>query len=440
MTTPTGLIRWGQTGRYTAWDDRSVITALAGRGTGIVTPVELSAAGGLRIEVTAGWLALADCGDATVAVLTSPVPMTADAVAGGAEARDDELWALISDLDAAVFRLSVERPGGHTGVRLGTVRVPAGASSSADMELIPRAQDVGTGDGPPGPQGPVGPQGPSGNQGVQGPAGPQGPPSTVPGPGGPAGPQGPQGESGMATLIVGSFGDQRTPADLPADGFIPANWDGLGRPAADTQVQLGWSLIYDPDGALWTYTGPAGVGGPWINPAVVRGPEGPQGPQGPAGPQGEPGPPGEGGGGGDGAGPWHVIPLLPAFTVGAGGNALPQVRTLPDGNCQITVFAQHAGFGGTAAVPMSAAGAVPPECRPFTAQMFVPPSTQDVASCSVTVGGILNAWAGNVNRTQVRSGGIYPLTTPFFAAEEDELPTPLPGRRTPGMIDKREAR
>ena len=42
MTTPTQLLRWGQSGRYAAWDDRQVITALAARSTGIVTPATMT--------------------------------------------------------------------------------------------------------------------------------------------------------------------------------------------------------------------------------------------------------------------------------------------------------------------------------------------------------------------------------------------------------------
>jgi len=119
--------------------------------------------------------------------------------------------------------------------------------------------------------------------------GEQGPP----GPPGPQGPDGPPGPSGQATLIIGTFGAQRTPADLPPDGFIEANWDGLGRPVADLQVQVGWSFIYDPDGSLWLFVGeqsPNGV--PWITPGVLQAPPGPAGIQGPPGPQGGQGPAG----------------------------------------------------------------------------------------------------------------------------------------------------
>jgi collagen triple helix repeat protein len=120
--------------------------------------------------------------------------------------------------------------------------------------------------------------------------GPMGPP----GPEGPQGPDGPPGEGGQATIIVGTFGARRQPNELPADGFIPADWDGLGRPVADTQIQLGWSLIYDPDGSLWTFVGeglnPGGQ--PWITPGILQSPPGPTGPQGPPGGAGAQGPPG----------------------------------------------------------------------------------------------------------------------------------------------------
>jgi len=87
MTTPAGLLRWGQSGRYSAREDRQVITALAGRRAGIVTPVRLSPALGLGIAVDPGWLAIAACGDGTVAVLTSDDGAEVQAAQGGAEAR-----------------------------------------------------------------------------------------------------------------------------------------------------------------------------------------------------------------------------------------------------------------------------------------------------------------------------------------------------------------
>ncbi len=340
MSTPQ-LLRWGQSGRYAAWDDRQVITALAAGSTGIVTPVTMTPSVGLALLVDPGWLALADCGDGTVAVLTSPITLEAGAQPGGGEDRTDELWAVITDPESAEYRLVVRRAGETgPGVMLGTVQVPAGAASAGDMTLIPRDRDyAGSVPGPPGPpgaQGPPGPQGetgdPGGPQGPAGPLGPEGPQGVKgdtgdvgptgprgdtgdqgergeggdPGPEGPRGPEGPQGQEGVATLIVGSFGQVRTPAELPPNGLIPAGWDGPGRPATATQLQPGWSLVYVVDGALWTWVD-IGIGGPWLNPGLVQGPQGERGPEGPPGPQGERGEPGAGGA--DlGLGPWRTLP------------------------------------------------------------------------------------------------------------------------------------
>jgi hypothetical protein len=120
--------------------------------------------------------------------------------------------------------------------------------------------------------------------GMPGPEGPPGPP-------GAQGPEGPPGQGGMATLIVGSFRN-RDPSELPEDGRIPANWDGLGNPPNDVVVELGWSIIHEPSGSLWTFVGDVGPGGPWISPGILQAPPGPPGAPGPAGPQGGQGPAG----------------------------------------------------------------------------------------------------------------------------------------------------
>ena len=329
MTTPT-LLRWGQSGRYAAWDDRQVITALSGRATGVVTPVVLSPGVGLHFSVDAGWLAIADCGDETVAVLASPLGIDVAAELGGAVDRTDELWAEVLDPEAATFRLRVYTPDDATplGVLLATIEVPAGATDIADMTLLPRPQDYPPGEpgppGPPGPQGlpgpqgppgepggPPGPQGEAGPEGAPGPAGEQGPPGYEGaqgpagptgdrgdpgpegplGPAGPTGPEGPRGEEGVATIVVGSFGQERTPADLPDSGLIPAGWDGDGRPAAPVQLERGWALVYDPTGDLWVWVTSSSSpnGEAWLNVGLVRGPQGERGEQGEQGPQGPPG-------------------------------------------------------------------------------------------------------------------------------------------------------
>lgn len=370
MTTPQ-LVRWGQAGKYSAWDDRQVITALAAAQTGIVTPCVMSATAGLLILVDAGWLAIADCGDGTVAVLASPVGTEVGATAGGDEDRTDELWAVIIDPEAAEYRLAVlaiSDPGQRPrGVMLGTVEVPAGATSTEDMVLVPRGQDFsgsqpgppgpagpqgpagapgdpGDPGGPPGPQGPLGPQGERGEQGEQGSQGPPGltgPPGIGeqgdrgdPGPTGPAGPQGiagPPGADGAATVLVGSFGQLRTPDQLPPSGLVDADWDGAGRPATAIQMQVGWSLLYEPDGAVWMFVTSAALPGGWLRTGVIAGPQGPPGAQGPAGPQGERGEqglPGAPGGIADlDIGPWRTL-TTPTTPAGLGPNTRCRYRRL----------------------------------------------------------------------------------------------------------------
>lgn len=252
MSTPSGPLLWGQSGRYSGWHDRTVITALGGRRTGIVAPVRMAAAAGLAITLDVGWLAVAPCGDGTTAVITSPIPISVPVAPGGDEDRTDELAAEIANPDTALWTVAVRPEGASaSGLVLGWLDVPAGATSAAEMGLRPRQQDFSTGGAIPGPIGPPGPQGPPGS----------------------------------ATLIVGTFRN-RTPDELPADGFIEAGWDGPGNPANDVQVEIGWSVIYAPDGTMWTYVTELGIGGPWLSPGVVQGPPGERGPEGPAGPAG----------------------------------------------------------------------------------------------------------------------------------------------------------
>jgi hypothetical protein len=136
--------------------------------------------------------------------------------------------------------------------------------------------------GVPGPPGPEGPVGPSGNDGMPGPDGQPGPP-------------------GQATVIIASFGAQTTPADLPADGAIPVDWDGPGVPANPFQVVVGEAAIYNPAtpdalaGDLFVYVGSDNYPGGWIDAGQIQGPqglEGPPGAQGDQGPQGDQGFPG----------------------------------------------------------------------------------------------------------------------------------------------------
>jgi hypothetical protein len=183
MSTPTGLMRWGQSGRYSAWDDRQALTALAGGRTGVVRPVALSAAPVLDIAVDLGWLAVADAGDQTICVVTSPVAVRVTGAPGGATARTDALVLTVDDPDTASWSLHV-LPVGSGGLQLATIDVPANAVSSAAFTFHPRAADFATGGAVPGPPGPTGPTGAGGPQGDPGPTGATG----ATGPTGPAGP------------------------------------------------------------------------------------------------------------------------------------------------------------------------------------------------------------------------------------------------------------
>lgn len=154
-----------------------------------------------------------------------------------------------------------------------------------------------------GPMGPVGPQGPRGEQGIQGPQGPEGPRGAQ-GPMGPEGPQGeigPMGPPGRTSVLVGDF-NNRTPADLPADGFIPKDWDGPNSPPEDIQMQIGDGLVYLPPdftkpeaGNLFIFVGTYHTleYDGWANAGHIQGPRGPEGPQGIQGPEGIQGPKGE---------------------------------------------------------------------------------------------------------------------------------------------------
>lgn len=133
--------------------------------------------------------------------------------------------------------------------------------------------------GPPGAQGPrgqpgmqglngqAGPQGSQGPMGSQGPQGPVGPPSSIPGPQGPPGATGPQGTTGFPTEIVGQF-TNHTPAQLPANGQIPANWDSPGTPQYPMTMEIGQALYYTTSGQLWCYVG-TGVPGGWEQIAIA---------------------------------------------------------------------------------------------------------------------------------------------------------------------------
>jgi Collagen triple helix repeat (20 copies) len=124
----------------------------------------------------------------------------------------------------------------------------------------------------------------SGLVGPPGPIGPQGP-------GGPEGPPGAPGEAGLTSRIVGSFAN-RQPFELPPDGFIPDNWDGLNRPVTGFQMVLGEALLHERDSHVWAWVDTALEPAGWADLGAAAGPQGPQGAQGSPGPTGAQGPPG----------------------------------------------------------------------------------------------------------------------------------------------------
>jgi len=173
----SGPAMWGQDSAYTAQDDRLLITALSMGRTGVVRPAAFTVMPGtLTIAVDPGWLAVADAGDGTSMVTGSAAPASVNAIPGTAgTARNDVIWCdVFTDSGRWVLGvLFASDTIGRPGVQLGTVHVPAGATTADTMSVTPRPADFSTLPGPPGPAGPQGSQGPAGPAGA---AGPQGPP------------------------------------------------------------------------------------------------------------------------------------------------------------------------------------------------------------------------------------------------------------------------
>ena len=161
-----GAATWGQVGEYSAWNDRSVITALAGGRTGVIKAVAMTAAPGLAIAVDSGWLAVADCGDGTVAVIASQLAVQVQAAPGGSSDRTDGLIVIATTPDDdALWQLVVVPHGSGGGLLLATIDVPANATSSAAMTFHPVAQNFSDGRRHPrtaGRAGPTGGPGPTG--------------------------------------------------------------------------------------------------------------------------------------------------------------------------------------------------------------------------------------------------------------------------------------
>jgi hypothetical protein len=144
MTTPSGLLAWGQAGHYDAVDDRIVITALAGGSAGLVVPPTLTAQAGLTVRM-GPWVAIVDCGDLTRGVIGTRDQQNIDVPAGGGATRTDIIWADI-DPDGGLYSVALYPQSatvGRPGVALGSIVVPAGANTAAAMDLRPGAVTAG---------------------------------------------------------------------------------------------------------------------------------------------------------------------------------------------------------------------------------------------------------------------------------------------------------
>jgi hypothetical protein len=134
---PTGLLMYGQAGVYNAVDDRQVITALIDNAIGgMVRPAGLSAGPGLTVNIAAGWLAVASCGDGTNAVIGSRQSHTVQETAGPVSGvRNDLLWAdTYPDDGQWVLRVIPEADmPGRAGLPLARITVPAGANLASQM-------------------------------------------------------------------------------------------------------------------------------------------------------------------------------------------------------------------------------------------------------------------------------------------------------------------
>lgn len=152
MTTPSGLLKWGQAGSFNAVDDREVIRALAtgnpglANGNGVVVPPTLTPGAGLVVNVVQPWLAVVACNDGTSAVIGARQAHTVTPAAGPATgSRTDIIWADINP-DAATWTLALitaAQSVGRFGVAIGTITAPAGANLASQMTLVPTAATFG---------------------------------------------------------------------------------------------------------------------------------------------------------------------------------------------------------------------------------------------------------------------------------------------------------
>ena len=299
-----------------------------------------------------------------------------------------------------------------------------------------------------------------GIQGAEGPIGPQGPPGPSMGPEGPPGRDGPQGIPGDNGMLVGDFGRVADPSMLPISGFIPADFDGPGFPAAGWQLREGMCLMYIPDGHGWVYAGtvvsPAtgwldggqikGDKGDTGDPGGPIGPVGPEGPEGPEGPQGIPGPAGPIGPIGP-AGPqtgvqsWNtrtgaVVLTAPDIT-GAGGALInsPQFTGLPTAptpanNVLPTRLATTGYVNGF--LPLAGGVVTGLVTMRYPASLAFDGAAADLRGMSWSTGGVLR-WVMEVSGAETANQGARWSLHAYDDAGVI-LGTPLSIRRADGMV------
>lgn len=240
-------------------------------------------------------------------VIFAGPPGAGDALLSQAQEVVDSLMGEIDPDAALVLELANPPFEATAGGADHFYRVMVGIDYTFASDQVGSGGGIGP-EGPPGPPGPPGPAGPPGERGEPGQPGDPGPPGGQgiqgvpgqpggqgePGPPGEQGIEGPEGPPGATAILVGEM-QNRTPAELPPDGLIPADWDSPGRPANDLQAQIGWGLLYSGTGNIWTFVGPDFTPAGWLDSGNIRGPAGPAGIQGPPGQQGIPGQPGQDG-------------------------------------------------------------------------------------------------------------------------------------------------
>lgn len=140
MTTPTGLLMWGQAGAYDAINDRSVIAAVTAGRVGLTAPVTATAGSGLQITIKGGWSGIAACGDGTSAVVGSTTDQVVTCNPGPASgSRTDFIWCDVQP-DQGTWSLTVvdaSTVAGRTGLPLVTLTVPANATLATQMTIAP---------------------------------------------------------------------------------------------------------------------------------------------------------------------------------------------------------------------------------------------------------------------------------------------------------------